>query len=314
MKTAWLFPGQGSQFCGMGRDLWFGFEPARDVLRLAERLSGLKLGQYSLQGPAETLTRTDVLQPAITAMSIGCALLMESCGHRPDMVAGHSLGEFSALFAAGVLTTENTLRLVIERGRLMQRAAEQSRGGMLAIKGIDSSRIESLVELSGLTDVCSANYNSPEQTTVSGPVDALRAFTTIVASAGGESVELPVAGAWHSRAMESAAQSFADVLNSLPFNNARCPVYVNLTAAPEVDGERLRDISKRHMTSPVRWRQSIEKMMQHGASDFLEVGPGKVLRGLLRRICAAEGYYSVRGIEGPRTLSFLRPAALGQTT
>jgi [acyl-carrier-protein] S-malonyltransferase len=311
MKTAWLFPGQGSQFCGMGRDLWSAFAPAREVREMAENLSGLPLGRYSLRGPIETLTRTDALQPAVTAINIGCALLLKDAGYQPDMVAGHSLGEFSALFVAGVLTAEETLRLVVERGRAMQRAAEQRQGAMFAVKRLSDVQVDRLV---AEEDVFIANYNSPDQTVVSGAADAMQRFAQSARKAGGECIELPVAGAWHSPAMEPAAAAFERKLDKVRFRNATCPIYLNTTAAAEMDSQRIETAVRRQMLSPVRWRQSIEAMRASGASRFFEVGPGKTLRGLLRRICLAEQEYTVCGIEGPRSLAFIGAQAEGAIT
>ena len=309
MKTAWLFPGQGSQFCGMGRELWGSFARAREVLDIAESLSGLPLGRYSLRGPAETLTRTEVLQPAVTAMNIGCALLLQDAGYQADMAAGHSLGEFSALFAAGVLTAEETLRLVVERGRTMQHAAEQSHGGMLAVKGLANQQVERLI---AGKDVRIANYNSPHQTVVSGTENAIRQFARAAHEAGGECVDLAVAGAWHSRAMEPAAAAFERELDKIQLRNGTCPIYLNATAAAETDAMRIGAAIRRQMLSPVRWRHTIEAMRDSGAVIFLEVGPGKVLRGLLRKIWPDEQQYVVCGIDGPRSLEFLRSRAEGE--
>ena len=307
MKTAWLYPGQGSQFCGMGRDLWATFSPAREVLEMAESLCECPLGEYSLRGPAATLTRTDVLQPAVTAMNIGCTLLLRDAGYQPDMVAGHSLGEFSALFAAGVLTAEETLRLVIERGRAMNLAAEQSRGGMLALKGLTDAQTEALVAEAGAGEVCVANYNSPDQIVVSGTTDGLKRFAHAVRAAGALCIELPVAGAWHSSAMKSAAEAFERELDKVRLRDANCPVYLNTTGEPETDAGRIGASLRKQMLSPVRWRYIVEGMRTADAGTFLEVGPGKVLRGLLRRICPDEQQYVVRGIDGPRSLGFLHP-------
>ena len=307
-KTSWLFPGQGSQYLGMGRDLWARASRPLEIVEEAEEISGFPLRQICLQGPAEELTRTDVLQPALTAMSLGCAHLLSEAGVRPDMVAGHSLGEFAALCAAGVFSVTECLRLVTARGRLMQEIAQQLQGGMAAVKRVAPDLLRDVIEKSG-TPVCVANLNSADQIVISGPNDGLAALVPRITAAGGEFVPLAVAGPWHHPSMEPAAESFRAVVDETEFRAARCPVYMNVSGAAETDAARIKELVRVQMTSSVLWQTSIEAMFAGGARLFLEVGPGKVLRGLMRRIIPDEASYRVRGIENQRSLQFLATEA-----
>ncbi len=274
----------------------------------AEEISGFPLRQICLQGPAEELTRTDVLQPALTAMSLGCAHLLSDAGVHPDMVAGHSLGEFAALCAAGVFNVSACLRLVTARGKLMQDLAQHLHGGMAAIKRVAPVLLRDVIDKSA-PSVCIANLNSTDQIVVSGPNDALAALAPQIAAAGGEFVSLAVAGPWHHPSMQPAADSFRAVVDETEFRAARCPVYMNVSGEAETDAARIKELVRVQMTSSVLWQASMEAMFAAGSRVFLEVGPGKVLRGLMRRIVPDEASYRVRGIENQRSLQFLATEA-----
>jgi [acyl-carrier-protein] S-malonyltransferase len=304
--TVWLFPGQGSQFPGMGRDLCKSFAPAERIFALAEDISGQPLRRYSWQGPAETLKRTDILQPAVTALNLGCAALLRDAGYNPQFVAGHSLGEFSALQAAGVLSVQDTLRLVVARGRLMQESAERLDGGLLAIKRLQTAAVERILsEQPAGRELCIANQNTPEQTVISGDWASLRALQPAINAAGGEGIALDVAGPWHSKWMEEAAATFAALLDNCAFEPPACRVFLNTTGAEASDAEAIRAAMRQQMTSPVRWQAAMQALRGAGASVFYEVGPGRVLRGLLRGNWPDESAYTVRGVDGPQALKFL---------
>jgi [acyl-carrier-protein] S-malonyltransferase len=308
--TAWIFPGQGSQFPGMGRELYSSFPAVRRIFALAEEISGEPLWQYSLHGPAETLTRTDILQPAVTALNLGCIALLREAGYQPQFVGGHSLGEFSALHAAGVLSVEETLRLVVARGKLMHEAAAKIDGGMIAVKNLGIEGVERLLsqQPEGY-EACIANHNAPDQIVLSGDWRSLHAIESRIAECGGQSVALTVAGPWHSRWMREAAASFQTLIENADFQPPACPVFLNVSGFAATDADEIRAAMRQQMTSPVLWQSIIGGMLKAGVTLFLEVGPGKVLRGLLRRNCPDESVYKVRSIDGPRALHFLETRA-----
>ncbi len=289
---AYVFPGQGSQFKGMGQDLYQRSETARHLFDQANQLLGYSLTDILFEGTEEDLKQTIYTQPAVFLHGVVLALTTDSFA--PDMVAGHSLGELSALTAAGVLSFEDGLRLASIRATAMQRACEQAPSGMAAVLGLTDALIEQVCE--GLTDdiVVPANYNCPGQVVISGSLDGLRVAEERLKAAGAKRVvPLPVGGAFHSPFMEPARAEFAGAVAAMPFSQPRCPVYQNVDALPTTDPGQLKANLIAQLTSPVRWTQSVERMIADGATDFLECGPGKVLQGLIKKINATVSLGSV---------------------
>jgi [acyl-carrier-protein] S-malonyltransferase len=223
-------------------------------------------------------------------------------------VAGHSLGEYAALCAAGVLTVEETLALVVERGHLMHEAAQRLPGGMLAVNGLRPEQVEDIAhQLAPDYMVCVANYNAPTQTVLSGSLDGLRAASRWVTSLGGHGVFLNVSGAWHSPLMAEAQTRFAQALRCVEFRPPRCPVYLGATGEPVTDPARIAELMFTQLGAPVRWTQVLAELSRAGARTFVEVGPGKILRGLLRKNWSQPGDYRAFGVDGPRGLTALSP-------
>lgn len=282
MKTAYIFPGQGSQFPGMGKALYESNANARELFEKANEILGFRITDIMFEGTAEDLKRTDVTQPAIFLHSVILAKTMD--GFAPDMVAGHSLGEFSSLTAAGAIGFEDALRLVSIRAQAMQKACGLQSGTMAAIMKLDAEKIEEICAgCEGI--VVAANYNSPAQTVISGEAAAVEQACEKMKEAGARrALILPVGGAFHSPLMEPARAELAEGIEQTIFRTPVCPVYQNVTAAPTTDPESIKANLLSQLTSPVRWTQSVLKMIDDGASHFIEIGPGKVLRGLVGSI------------------------------
>ena len=283
---AYIFPGQGSQFPGMAKDLYENNEAARNMLDRADEVLGFSITDVMFNGSAEDLKQTKVTQPAIFLHSVALA----SCcpDFRPDMVAGHSLGEFSALVAAGVLDFEDGLRLVSIRANAMQKACEVVPGTMAAVISLPSEKIEEIcAQVDGM--VVPANYNCDGQVVISGECAAVEKACVLLKEAGARrALPLPVGGAFHSPLMSPAAAELAAGIESVHFNVPSCPVYQNVTAQPSMDPEVIKANLLAQLTSPVRWTQSVRNMMADGASEFIECGPGQVLQGLVRKIGGAD--------------------------
>lgn len=308
MKTAWLFPGQGSQYVGMGRELFARFAPARALLEQASELMGMDLGRLIARGPESLLTRTDYLQPAITVVDMGCALLLENEGLHPDAVAGHSLGEYSALFAAGVLDAGDCLRLVVERGRLMHEASASFDAGMLAVIDGALQQVEEGVRALSADHVIGiGNYNGPRQVVVTGANAALAALALAQTALGARCVPLKVSGPWHSRLLAPAAARFGAVLRDVRMRAPRVPVALNVTGALCADPATIGACMQEQLCAPVKWMQAQRALHAYGIGRFLEVGPGNVLRGLARGIPETADC-DVISVEGPRSLRFVTPA------
>lgn len=288
MKTAFVFPGQGAQFSGMGKDLYESSSKAREMMEKADEILGFRITDIMFGGSAEDLRATRVTQPAVFLHSVCTALCSEGLA-RPDMVGGHSLGEFSALVACGAVSFEDALRLVSTRAIEMQKCCEARPGLMAAIIGLDTATVEKIcADTEGL--VIAANYNCDGQVVISGEKDAVeRACEAMKAAGAKRALPLSVSGAFHSPLMEPARAELAKAIDATEVRAPFCPIYQNVTAAPETDPVRIKDNLLRQLTSPVRWTQSVKNMIADGAGNFIELGPGTVLQGLVKRISGSLG-------------------------
>ena len=281
MKKAYIFPGQGSQFPGMAKELYQSNEIARQMLDRANEVLGFRITDIMFEGTAEDLKQTKVTQPAIFLHSVVLAkCLPDFC---PDMVAGHSLGEFSALVAAGAMDFEEGLRLVAIRAKAMQKACEAVPGTMAAVLALPTETVE---EICGSIDgtVVAANYNCEEQIVISGEKSAVEEACIKMKEAGAKrALPLQVGGAFHSPLMEPARAELAEGIAKAQFSTPVCPVYQNVTAMPSTDPEEIKANLLAQLTAPVRWTQSVRNMIADGASEFIEVGPGNVLQGLVKK-------------------------------
>lgn len=281
---ALIFPGQGAQFIGMGKDLYEQHSSVKKLFEQANDILGFRISDLMFSGTEEELRRTDVTQPAIFIHSIAIAQLMESTKN-PDMVAGHSLGEFSALVANGALSFEDGLRLVAQRAAAMQKACELNRGTMAAILGLDDSIVEEVCASILGEIVVPANYNCPGQLVISGSMKGIELACEAMKAAGAKrALPLQVGGAFHSPLMEPARTELASAIASTHFSNPTCPVVQNYTALAESDPSKIRENLIAQLTAPVRWTQSVKRMANDGAKLFVEAGPGKVLQGLVKKI------------------------------
>ena len=288
---AYLFPGQGAQFPGMAKDFYKNSARAKEMLETANDLLGFRITDVMFEGTAEELKQTKVTQPAIFLHSVTLAAIAEDFA--PDMVAGHSLGEFSALVANGVLSFEDGLKLVSKRALAMQRACEINPSAMAAILGLEDEAVEKLCASTGEL-VVAANYNCPGQLVISGSNKGIEMACEKAKEAGARrALPLPVGGAFHSPLMEPAREELEKAIDSTQFNAATCPVYQNVTAAPSTDLEVIKENLKKQLTAPVRWTQSVQAMAADGATHFIECGPGKVLQGLVKKIHRPAEAFSV---------------------
>ena len=281
MKKAYIFPGQGSQFSGMGKDLYESNAEARDMFVKANEILGFSITDIMFGGTADELKQTKVTQPAVFLHSV---ILAKVLGVKPDVVAGHSLGEFSALVVSGALSFEDGLRLVAKRAMAMQKACEMQQSTMAAVLALDARTIEDICAATeGI--VVAANYNCNGQIVISGEVEAVEKACVALKAAGAKrALVLPVGGAFHSPLMDPARVELAEAIEKTTFNTPVCPVYQNVDAKPHTDPAEIKANLLVQLTAPVRWTQSVENMVADGATHFTEVGPGKVLQGLIVKI------------------------------
>lgn len=283
MKNVLLFPGQGAQKVGMGADLFDVTPLAEERFTKANEILGIDLKKLVLEGPNEELTKTQYTQPALFTVESILTDLLKEAGVKPSLVMGHSLGEYGALYAAEVFDFETGLKLVAKRGELMASAGEKSNGGMAAIIGLDKEKIVEVLETIDGT-VVSANENSKDQTVISGEKEAIELACEKLKEAGAKrAIVLAVSGAFHSPLMKPAADEFAKVLEEVTFNDAICPVVTNVTADKESNGATLKSLLVDQLLNPVRWVESEVVLEKEGADRIIEVGPGTVLKGLVRK-------------------------------
>ena len=283
MAKAFVFPGQGSQFPGMCKDLYDAHKEAREMFRQADSLLGFSLSSVMFEGTAEDLKQTKVTQPAVFLHSVVAQRLMTI--EQPDMVAGHSLGEFSALVACGALRFEDALLLVSARAQAMQAACEAHPGTMAAVLGLPDEQVDAICKNHKDGVVVAANFNCPGQIVISGEEEAIDAICPVMKEAGARrALRLPVGGAFHSPLMAPAAEDLAKAINKTEFHKPFCPIYQNVTAQASVEPEIIRENLLKQLTAPVRWTQSVQNMIADGATEFYEFGPGDVLKGLIRKI------------------------------
>jgi [acyl-carrier-protein] S-malonyltransferase len=283
MKKAYVFPGQGAQFTGMGKDLYDNHDTARQLFERANDILGFRISDIMFEGSAEALKQTNVTQPAIFLHSVIAAKMMGDA-FQPDMVAGHSLGEFSALVASGCLDFEDGLKLVAARADAMQRACEAEPSTMAAVLGLEDGIVAGICsETPGV--VVAANYNCPGQLVISGTVPAVEAACEALKAAGAKrALMLAVGGAFHSPLMAPAETELAKAIAATHFKTPICPIYQNTTASAVTSPEVIQQNLIAQLTAPVRWTQSVQQMAADGAHHFVEVGPGKVLSGLVKKI------------------------------
>ena len=280
---AYIFPGQGAQFSGMGLDLYENSSEAQELFEKANKILGFRITDIMFEGTAEQLKETKVTQPAIFLHSV---ILAKTLGDsfKPEMVAGHSLGEFSALVTSGAMTFEDGLKLVSQRALAMQKACEANPSTMAAVLGLENDVVEKICkETEGV--VVAANYNCPGQLVISGEIEAINTACEKLKEAGAKrALVLPVGGAFHSPMMEPAREELAKAIENTTLSSPSCPIYQNVTATAVTDATEIKKNLILQLTAPVRWTQSIQQMITDGGTLFTEVGPGKVLQGLMRKI------------------------------
>jgi len=284
-KTAFLFPGQGSQSVGMGEEFYRQYDVVREIFDMTGEICRINISKLCFKGPMEDLTMTVNLQPAVTAVNLACLAVIEKENKEFQYSAGHSLGEYSALSAAGVHSKEDTLRLVFKRGELMHREATRNHGAMHAILGLPIDDVADLVaevQKDGIVSV--ANHNTELQIVITGAPKSVEKVSALAVSKGARSVPLKVSGAWHSELIKGADGEFKAFLDTTPFNTPEKLTVFNVTAGTSNDPDEIKDIMGRQLCSPVRWYDTIGKLMENNVEIFVEVGPGRVLAGLLKKI------------------------------
>ncbi|NMA74383.1 MAG: ACP S-malonyltransferase [Bacteroidales bacterium] len=291
---AFVFPGQGAQFVGMGKDLYEKSDLAKKLFEKANDILGYKITDIMFEGTDEDLRQTKVTQPAVFLHSVISALCSED-QLKPDMTAGHSLGEFSALVVAGALSFEDGLRLVYARAMAMQKACEVTPSTMAAILALPDEKVEEICAEVNKNEICiPANYNCPGQVVISGTIAGIDQACKLMLEAGAKrALPLKVGGAFHSPLMEVAKEELAEAIKNTTINKPKCPIYQNVDAKPHTDPDEIKELLIAQLTSSVRWTQTVQNMIADGATEFIECGPGKVLQGLIKKI---DSNVNARGI------------------
>jgi [acyl-carrier-protein] S-malonyltransferase len=302
-KTAFLFPGQGSQSVGMGEEFYREYDVVREIFDMTEEISRISISNLCFKGPMEDLTMTVNLQPAVTAVNLACLAVIEKENVEFSYCAGHSLGEYSALSAGAVHSKEDTVRLVFKRGELMHREATRKQGVMHAIVGLAIDEVADLVaevQKDGLVSV--ANHNTELQIVITGAPESVARVSALAVAKGARSIPLKVSGAWHSELIKGAEEEFNASLDAAAFKTPEKSILFNVTADTSNDPVEIKDIMGRQLCSPVRWYDTINKLMDENVEIFVEVGPGRVLAGLLKKILPREYPAKIYNIAGMKQL------------
>ena len=284
-KTAFLFPGQGSQSVGMGEEFYREYDVAREIFDMTEEITRINISRLCFKGPIEDLTMTVNLQPAVTAVNLACLAAIEKEYNEYLYCAGHSLGEYSALSASGINSKEDTIRLVFKRGNLMHREATQHQGAMQAIVGLPVDEVSDLVsegQKQGIVSI--ANHNTEMQIVITGSPEPVEKVASLAVAKGAKAIPLKVSGAWHSELIKAAEGEFNEYLEITSFSSPQKTILFNVTADSAKEPDEIKEIMARQLCSPVRWYDAMKKLLDENVEVFVEVGPGRVLAGLLRKI------------------------------
>jgi len=301
-RIAFIFPGQGSQSVGMGREIIDGLPETKQIFEQVDEICGKSISKLCLEGQMEELTLTDNLQPAVTAVNLVCLSALNKSGINPVISAGHSLGEYAALASSGIVTFYDALRLTMKRGELMHREAQKNPGTMAAIMGIDIEAVSEIVSQCKEKGVIAiANHNTAQQVVITGQDEPMLYAMELAKQRGGKAIQLKVSGAWHCSLMKNAVEDFRHFMNNVTFSPPETAMLFNATAGIETDPEKIKDIMAKQLISPVRWYEIVLKMLDQGIDTFVEVGPKKVLSGLVSKIIP-DGNARIYNVEDMKSL------------